>query len=175
MNRTITIQHYESPCGKLLLGSCDDKLCLCNWQGKRHRQIVDERIRNGLQASFEEGVSDVTANAAVQLDEYFGGKRTVFDMPLLFVGTDFQQSVWQLLPEIPYGQTLSYAALSLRLGRPEAVRAVANANGANALSIFVPCHRVIGSNDRLTGYGGGLAAKMFLIKLEYLVTQMDSL
>ena len=87
-------------------------------------------------------------------------------MPLLFAGTDFQQAVWRQLLEIPYGQTISYGEMARRLGIPKAVRAVANANGANAICLFAPCHRVIGSNGSLTGFGGGLDAKKFLLKLE---------
>ncbi len=101
-----------------------------------------------------------------QLDEYFSRKRTAFDIPLAFIGTDFQKAVWNELLNIPYGTTISYAKLSQRLNNPKAIRAVAAANGANPISIFVPCHRVIGSNHKLTGYGGGLAAKKILLELE---------
>ena len=89
-----------------------------------------------------------------------------FTVPLLFAGTDFQQKVWRLLQEIPYGSTLTYAGLAAGLGMPGAVRAVANANGANALSLFVPCHRVIGADGSLTGYAGGTDAKKYLLDLE---------
>ena len=87
-------------------------------------------------------------------------------MPLLFAGTEFQERVWHTLAGIPYGSTLSYAALAARMGMPRAVRAVAGANGANALSLFVPCHRVIGADGSITGYGGGAYAKSFLLELE---------
>ena len=110
--------------------------------------------------------SELTRRAVQELDEFFVKKRQVFDLPLLPVGTDFQKQVWNQLLKIPYGQTLSYRQESLALGMPEAVRAIANANGANALSIIIPCHRVIGHNGSLTGYGGGLAAKRFLLELE---------
>ena len=90
----------------------------------------------------------------------------MFDIPLLFIGTEFQKNVWHKLLEIPYGKTVSYGELAKLLGIPKAVRAVANANGANAISIFAPCHRVIGSDHSLTGYGGGLAAKRLLLDLE---------
>ena len=139
--RTIQIQHYEAPCGELLLGSIGDRLCLCNWTVEKHPGRVDKRA-------------------------YFRRERTTFDLPLLFAGTDFQKRVWDLLLTIPYGETLSYGELARRLGLPNATRAVANANGANAISIFAPCHRVIGSDGTLTGYGGGLAAKRFLLELE---------
>ena len=100
------------------------------------------------------------------MDEYFRRERRAFDIPLLFAGTEFQNKVWDMLLQIPYGRTVSYARMALSLRMPKAVRAVANANGANAISIFAPCHRVIGSNGSLTGYGGGLDAKRFLLELE---------
>jgi len=87
-------------------------------------------------------------------------------VPLLFVGTDFQKTVWNELLKIPFGKTISYGEMAKHIGRPQAVRAVANANGANSISIFAPCHRVIGSDHSLTGYGGGLSAKKFLLELE---------
>lgn len=162
----IRIQYYHSPCGELILGSYGDKLCLCDWQNDERRKLIDVRIQKGLQAGYVADESEVITKAIVQLDEYFDRKRNVFDIPLLFVGTDFQKTVWNELLKIPYGTTESYAALSQRLGNPKAIRAVASANGANAISIFVPCHRIIGSNHKLTGYAGGLPAKQLLLELE---------
>ena len=155
MNKTIQIQHYHSPCGDLILGSYGNELCLCNWVIEKHQGRVDKRLQSLLNADYATHASDITQEAARQLDEYFGRKRTVFDIPLLFAGTDFQKKVWRALLEIPYGQTLSYG-----------VSVLENANGANAISIFAPCHRVIGSNRSLTGYGGGIEAKKFLLELE---------
>ena len=154
----IKIQRYHSPCGDLMLGSFEDKLCLCDWAAESHRDIVDRRLRKVLKAGYEKSTSDVILEAMSQLDEYFNGERTVFEVPLLFVGTEFQKSVWYKLLEIPYGSTVSYGELAKQLDLPKAVRAVAAANGANAISIFAPCHRVIGSNHSLVGYGGGLPA-----------------
>lgn len=162
----IKTKRYESPCGTLLLGSFDDKLCLCDWQVEKHRDHVDRRLKRILNAEFEEGTSDVIERAVEQLDEFFAGQRREFDVPLLFAGTDFQKTVWNELLEIPFGMTVSYGEMARRIGMPKAVRAVANANGANSMSIFAPCHRVIGSDRSLTGYGGGLAAKQFLLELE---------
>ena len=119
-----------------------------------------------LNAEFEEGTSEVIDKAIKQLDEFFAGQRKIFDIPLLFVGTDFQKTVWNELQKIPFGKTVSYGEMARRIGMPKAVRAVANANGANSMSIFAPCHRVIGSDHSLTGYGGGLDAKRTLLKLE---------
>lgn len=162
----IKTRRYESPCGTLLLGSFGDKLCLCDWQIEKRRGHVDGRLKRILNAEFEEGTSEVIKQAVRQLDEFFAGKRRVFDLPLLFVGTDFQKKVWSELLNIPFGETISYKEMARRIGLPTAVRAVANANGANSVSIFAPCHRVIGSDNSLTGYGGGLAAKEKLLKLE---------
>lgn len=162
----IKTKRYESPCGVLLLGSFGDKLCLCDWQVEKHRSHVDKRLKRILRAEFEEGTSEVIEQAVLQLDEFFAGKRREFDVPLLFAGTDFQKTVWNELLKIPFGKTISYGEMAQRIGLPKAVRAVANANGANSMSIFAPCHRVIGSDRSLTGYGGGLAAKQMLLELE---------
>lgn len=162
----IKIKHYKSTCGVLTLGSFKDRLCLCDWQVEKHRDIINRRLQRMLNAEFEEGTSEVIEKAAGQLDEYFAGQRREFDIPLMFVGTDFQKTVWNELLKIPFGQTVSYGEMARRIGMPKAVRAVANANGANAISIFAPCHRVIGSDHSLTGYGGGLDAKQALLELE---------
>lgn len=164
-NKIITCK-YESPCGTLMLGSYNDRLCLCDWQVERHRNHVDNRLYRILDAELVEGTSPIIERAMMQLDEYFTGQRQEFDIPLLWVGTDFQKKVWDRLLTIPYGHTLSYGEMARQIGQPKAVRAVANANGANAISIFAPCHRVIGSDHTLTGYGGGLTTKEYLLRLE---------
>lgn len=104
--------------------------------------------------------------AKIQLEEYFSGSRTQFDLPLAAKGTDFQQSVWQALCKIPYGETWSYQQLADEIGNPKAVRAVGLANGKNPISVIVPCHRVIGKNGKLTGYAGGVETKEKLLQLE---------
>ena len=158
--------HYRFHCGEMMLGSFDGRLCLCDWIDSRRRASVDQRLQRILNANYVEGSSDVIEKAKYQLDEYFLSKRREFDIPLLFVGTDFQKKVWNELLKIPYGTTISYGELSRRIGMPNAVRAVANANAVNAISIIAPCHRVIGSDGTLTGYGGGLERKRFLLELE---------
>lgn len=164
--RTIAIQYYDSPCGTLVLGSIAARLCLCDWTANRHRERTDARLQRTLNAEYAIRPSDVVSRAMSELDEYFLGKRTAFDIPLLMAGTEFQKQVWQSLLAIPYGTTISYGEEARRIGMPAAVRAVANANGANPISILVPCHRVIGSNGALTGYGGGTVAKQWLLQLE---------
>lgn len=162
----ITTRLYQSPCGTLMLGSLMGRLCLCDWQVARHQERVACRLSRMLNAAFEEGTSDVIEQTALQLDEYFEDGRRNFSVPLLFVGTDFQKTVWNALLRIPYGQTISYGELARRIGKPQSVRAVANANGANAISILVPCHRVVGSDHSLTGYAGGLTVKRWLLSRE---------
>ncbi len=164
--KEIVVCEYKSPCGVLVLGSFDNKLCMCDWKIEKHHNRIRKRLADTLKAAFNEGSSPVIEQAALQLDEFFTGKRTHFNLQLLFAGTSFQKSVWSELLKIPFGSTVSYSILANNIGRPKAVRAVANANGANAISIIIPCHRVIGSDGSLTGYGGGIDAKQHLLNLE---------
>lgn len=166
MKNVIQIQYYQSPCGELILGSFQGKLCMCDWNREGRRALIDRRMQKLLHADYEKSSSEVIVRTIIQLDEYFGRKRTAFDISLFFVGTDFQKTVWKELLNIPYGMTLSYGDLSRKLGNPKAIRAVAAANGANPISILVPCHRVIGSDRKLVGYGGGIPAKKILLELE---------
>ena len=132
---------------------------------RRKKLTLQEPAAGG--SDYEEHYPDKNIRIAVrQLDEYFAGRRRAFDLPLLLAGTDFQVKVWNELLNIPFGETISYGDLAQRIGMPKAVRAVANANGANPLSVFVPCHRVVGSDRSLTGYGGGIEAKRRLLELE---------
>jgi methylated-DNA-[protein]-cysteine S-methyltransferase len=162
----INRQFYKTSYGELVLGSYDEKLCMCDWRYRKMRSTIDNRLKKGLQAEFVEEDDVVLKAARQQLDEYFNGKRTVFDIPLLMVGTEFQKSVWNALIQTPFGTSLSYLELAEKINNKKAVRAVASANGANAISIFIPCHRIIGSNGELVGYAGGLQAKKKLLKLE---------
>ena len=163
----INTTYYDSPCGRIILGAIGGELCLCDWAERRNRTTIDRRLERLLGATMQwVDDDDILRSASRELNEYFRGERTAFDIPLRMAGTDFQQRVWHELCRIPYGETASYATIAMRLGMPKAVRAVANANGANAISIFVPCHRIIGSDGTLTGYAGGLAAKSHLLSLE---------
>ena len=127
---------------------------------------VQKRLERYFKGPFVEGTSPVIEEAQKELAEYFEGKRRTFDLPLAFAGTDFQKSVWQALQKIGYGETVSYGELARRIGRPKAVRAVGVAVGENPFSIIVPCHRIVGADGSLTGYGGGFEAKKFLLGLE---------
>lgn len=128
--------------------------------------VIDSRIQKGLRTTYSEENSDVVQEAICQLGEYFNRERRHFDVPLLPIGTEFQKSVWNELLQISYGSTETYLGLSKRLNNTAAIRAVAAANGANAISIFIPCHRIIGSGGQLVGYAGGLQAKKRLLALE---------
>lgn len=169
----ILIKRYQSPVGEMILGSYGDKLCMCDWAVEQRRGTIDRRICRHLHAEYEEGDSEIINQTIAQLDEYFAGKRRVFSIPVVFTGSQFQCAVWSELMKIPYGTTISYAELARRINNPGAVRAVASANAMNPISIFVPCHRVIGSDHKLTGYGGGLDAKRGLLALEAQTTGIE--
>jgi len=162
----IKITGYQSPVGRMIIGSYRGELCLCDWAQNKRRTTIDRCIQRRLDARYIDGTSDVTAQAICQLNEYFAGIRKKFDIPIVFTGSEFQCRVWTELLKIPYGTTISYGELARRINNPKAVRAVAAANANNPISILVPCHRVIGSDHRLTGYGGGLYAKKELLTLE---------
>ncbi len=174
MSNIIYIKSWKSPVGELLLGSIDDKLCLCDWKYRKLRERVDTRLKEALDAEFVEADTIVTLNTISQLEEYFDGERKEFDIPLRLAGTPFQVSVWKKLLQINYGFTESYLGLSTNLGKPEAIRAVASANGSNAISILIPCHRVIGADGKLTGYAGGIDAKKTLLELEGVIKTIQT-
>lgn len=162
----IAIQFYKTRIGDLILGSFNEKLCLLDFRYRKMRETVDTRIQKGLNASFTEHSSPVISAAKTQIDEYLNGDRKEFSLPLLMVGTDFQKSVWHSLMKVSYGATASYLQLAQDIGNEKSVRAVASANGANAIALIIPCHRIIGSDGQLVGYGGGLSVKQRLLRLE---------
>ena len=162
----IDIQYCKTKIGELILGSFEDRLCLLDFKYRKMRKTVDERIKKGLKANFIEHNTEIIERTRAELDEYFQGNRKEFDVPLQMVGTDFQKSVWNTLLKVPYGITSTYLKLAYEINNEKAVRAVANANGANSMAIIIPCHRIIGSNGELVGYGGGLPVKKRLLTLE---------
>lgn len=162
----INIQRHRTEIGGVVLGSFDGKLCWLGFGGSEMRRTVDDGIKKGLNTQSVEQDDEVLEKARRQLDEYFAGLRRKFDIPLLMVGTGFQKRVWKALMSIPCGATSTYGQIAEDIGNPRAVRAVGSACGANPISIIVPCHRVIGSNGELVGYGGGLPLKKRLLKLE---------
>ena len=153
----ILCRRIDSPIGPLMLAADD--------AGLRHIEFRDNR-HPADRADWHGGDSEILQASEAQLAEYFAGTRTSFDLPLAPQGTAFQLQVWHELARIPFGATISYAQLAQRIGKPEAVRAVGAANGRNPLPIVLPCHRVIGADGALVGFGGGLPTKQFLLRLE---------
>lgn len=164
--KQIQIQYYKTPYTEFMLGTFEGKICLIDYRQRKKRETVDRRIQKGLDALYIEQDNALLQQARKALDAYFSGKRETFDLPLLPVGTPFQTEVWEALQNIPYGTTATYAELAKAIGRPKAIRAVANAVGANPLAIIIPCHRIIGSDGTLTGYAGGVELKQKLLDIE---------
>jgi methylated-DNA-[protein]-cysteine S-methyltransferase len=162
----IIISELETRLGTLILGDYNGGLCLCDWKYRKRREQIDNRIRRVLDANYEAGTSALIDQARQQLLQFLAGNIQRFDLPLVYAGTDFQKSVWHDLMSIDYGMTVSYLSLSRKRNQPPSIRAIAAANGANALSMIVPCHRVIGNDGSLVGYAGGLKAKEQLLQLE---------
>lgn len=154
------ITHYcymDTPLGLLLLAGCKDALRMISLpNGPQKRKPQPEWIAD----------TDMFAGARQELQEYFAGERTEFTTPMILEGTDFQKKVWKVLCDVSYGQLASYGDVAKALGKPGAARAVGGANNANPIPIIVPCHRIIGSDKSLTGFGGGLPTKQFLLDLE---------
>ena len=151
--------YYDSPLGQMLLVASDTALTGLHF--------VDEKYYPGVAADWRKApAATMIVRARKQLDEYFAGTRTEFELPVDPEGTTFQCGVWRALQEIPYGTTINYGTLARRIGNPSASRAVGAANGRNPISIVIPCHRVIGANGDLTGYAGGMARKDALLRLE---------
>lgn len=148
-----------SPVGLLTLVASQSGLLAVLWENDRLGRVP-------LQTSPEQRADPVLAEAEQQLNEYFEGQRTTFDLPLDLRGTEFQRAVWTYLRSIPFGATRTYGEIARELGNPNAMRAVGAANGRNPVSIIVPCHRVIGSSGTLTGFAGGVSAKAWLLQHE---------
>lgn len=156
---TLHFKTIWSPVGELTLVADGHGLAAILWENDK-----PDRVRLG--AMTEKADHPVLVETERQLGEYFAGDRRSFDVPLSFAGTDFQKRVWAALLAIPFGETRSYGEIADQLGSPGASRAVGAANGRNPISIIAPCHRVVGSNGKLTGFAGGLEAKAFLLELE---------
>lgn len=156
---SLICRSIHSPVGQLKLVASGNTLVAILWENDR-----PNRVRLGPMT--DDLSSEVLARTEQQLNEYFAGTRTCFELDLDFSGTDFQKKVWQALLTIPFGETRTYSQIALQIGSPAAVRAVGAANGKNPISIIAPCHRVIGMSGELTGFAGGLAAKELLLRLE---------
>ncbi|MDR3206918.1 MAG: methylated-DNA--[protein]-cysteine S-methyltransferase [Oscillospiraceae bacterium] len=155
---------YASPMGTLHLYARDN--CIIRLDFAQSAEAARWFDNYFTKERAEEGSPPVIAALARELDEYFAGRRTVFTVPYRLYGTEYRQSVWRALAGIPYGEAITYGELARRVGTPKAARAVGGANHHNPISIVVPCHRVVGADGGLTGYGGGIERKAFLLKLE---------
>lgn len=165
-SKVIQVERITTPLGPVLLGATEEALCLVEFADRPELLRQMERVRTRLGAVLVTGRNGNIDAATTQLREYFAGHRRRFDIPLCHTGTAFQNAVWEELLAIPYGEVRSYAAVAASLGRPSAVRAVGRANGRNALAVIVPCHRVVGADGRMVGYGAGVWRKRYLLSLE---------
>jgi methylated-DNA-[protein]-cysteine S-methyltransferase len=151
--------YYDSPCGRMLLVADGDALCGAYFVGQKHFKQIDGDWRHEPQAA-------ALVQARRELDEYFRGQRKRFEVPLAAEGTPFQRAVWQAIAGVGFGQTISYAELARRAGRPGSARAAGAATGRNPIGVIVPCHRIVGADGSLTGYAGGMDKKRALLALE---------
>ena len=164
--KIIDLKRIETPIGTMYAAATAEGICMLEFTDRKMLETEFKDLAKSLNAIIIQGENPHFIPLEKELAEYFLGKRTEFTVPLSPVGTDFQKSVWKILMKIPYGETWNYKKQSEVLGDAKKVRAVANANGMNEISILIPCHRVIGSNGTLTGYGGGIWRKQKLLELE---------
>ena len=164
--RIIDLKRIETPIGTMYAAAVEEGICMLEFTDRKILETEFKDLAKSLNATIVQGENPHFKTLEKELSEYFEGNRKNFTVPLSPVGTDFQKSVWQVLMKIPYGETWNYKKQSEVLGDVKKVRAVANANGMNKISILIPCHRVIGSNGTLTGYGGGIWRKQKLLELE---------
>jgi len=163
---TIHVKHIQTPLGSMYGGADDQGICFIEFIDHIKADAGLARLCKELNAAILPGENEHLLKLEVELQEYFGKKRTAFSVPLHLTGTDFQKTVWKGLMEIPYGKTWTYKQQAIRLGNLPAIRAIAASNGQNKHAIVIPCHRVIGSNGKLTGYAAGLSKKEWLLKFE---------
>lgn len=162
----IYVNRITTPLGPMLIGTTDHALCLLEFVDRRMLETQLQRLQKYYNCTFVPGSNEITEQTVGEVRHYFDGNLKKFTVPLDVPGSEFQQKVWKQLQEIPYGKTRSYKEQALAIGNLKAIRAVATANGDNRISIIIPCHRVIGSDGSLTGYGGGLWRKKYLLNLE---------
>lgn len=162
----IHLHQIETPLGPMIAGAVKEGVCLLEFTDRRMLETHFKNLQKAFKAPLITSRVPVIERLEKQLGEYFASKRRDFDIPLAVPGTLFQKKVWEVLQEIEFGKTRSYLEQARAVGNPQAVRAVARANGMNRVCILIPCHRVIGSNGELTGYGGGIWRKKFLLELE---------
>ena len=165
-NAPILINRVTTPLGPMFVGATNEGICLLEFTNRQRLETELKDLQRLLNTRIIAGENEHIKQLKKELAEYFAGTRKTFDVALHTPGTDFQNQVWKALNTIPFGVTATYAQQAKKIDKPSAVRAVGTANGANRISIIIPCHRVVGSNGQLTGYGGGLARKQWLIDFE---------
>jgi len=164
--QVMNITRIETPLGTMYAGAVEQGICLLEFTDRRMLETELKTLSKTLNATILQGANKHFKQLTQELEEYFAGQRKMFSVPLFTPGSTFQQMVWSALCDIPYASTVSYKQQAIKLQKPEAVRAVANANGMNRISIIIPCHRVIGEDGHLTGYGSGLWRKKWLLDFE---------
>ncbi len=162
----VAVTRVATPLGPMIAGATEEAVCLLEYTEPARLESQVRRLRARLGRPITVARNRMIERLAAELDAYFARRLEEFTVPLEVRGTPFQEAVWRRLRGVPYGTTATYAELARRIGRPRAVRAVGKANGDNPLAILVPCHRIVGSDGRLTGYGGGLWRKQRLLELE---------
>lgn len=162
----LTLVRFTTPIGPMFACASEKGLCLLEFTDRRMLETEFKDLRHRLNAVILPGENPHLNQVQREIQDYFSGRRKTFTVPLHAPGTAFQQSVWTALQDIPYGQTRSYKEQAVVLGKPKAVRTLASANGHNRIGIIIPCHRIIGSDGHLTGYGGGLHRKKWLLDFE---------
>lgn len=163
---SIRYQKFATPLGDMVAASHNNRLCLLEFTDKKKAETILKPMAKLLKAELNEGKSDILDRTRKQLKLYFDGRLLKFNLPLHAVGTDFQKNVWKRLAGIPHGQTTNYGKIAESVGKPKGARAAGMAIGSNPIAIVVPCHRVIGKSGDLTGFGGGLWRKKWLLEHE---------
>lgn len=159
-------KRIDTPLGEMIAVSCDDELCLLEFSNRGGREPELEKLCKKLNAELQENTNSLLERVEQELKEYFKDGGFKFTVPLKLIGTEFEKAVWQAVRRVPAGETRTYAQIALIIGKPDACRAVGRANGSNPLAILVPCHRLVGSDGGLHGYGSGLWRKEWLLKHE---------
>ncbi len=162
----IKLTRIDTPVGEMVAGATDEGICLLEFSDRKMLNTEYKDIKKYFNTGIEDGENKHLEDMKIQLNEYFEGKRKTFDLQLLTPGSPFQKLVWKELMNIPYGYTRSYKEQAEALANPGSIRAVARANGMNRIAVIIPCHRVIGTDGQLTGYGGGLKRKKWLLEHE---------
>ena len=170
-NNNIIIHTFNTPLGEMIACATEQGICLLEFNDRKLLDKEFHDIQKLLNATIIPGANQHLEQVQKEINEYFNGERKTFSVPLDTPGTDFQKKVWKELLKIPYGETITYKQQAILMGKPKSTRPIANANGHNRIAIIIPCHRVIGVNGDMTGYGAGIVRKKWLIEFESVMIQ----